>query len=76
MLRWIAPAAVRRNRIEPGLRVSPQEAGGIFYPSLRNHSANGVVGDALEADAAQGSRYLDCWIQMLVRYYREQIELE
>ena len=75
MLRWIAPAAVRRNRIEPGLRVSTHGADDIFYPSLRNYSANGVVGDALEADAARGSRYLDCWIQMLVRYYREQIEL-
>ena len=74
ILRLIGPAAVRGERIEPGLRVPTRGAQKVFYPSLRRNAPSGVVGDARDADAQRGRRYLECWVERMVRAYRAQAE--
>ncbi|MFP8873646.1 MAG: creatininase family protein [Myxococcota bacterium] len=74
ILRLIAPAAVREEEIEPGLRIPTRGAEKVFYPSLRKNAPSGVVGDARGADAERGRRYLECWVEKMVRAYRAQVE--
>lgn len=70
ILRWIAPGAVRRDHVKPGLAVGAHDAQRIFYPSLRPHAPSGVVGDARDAEAERGRRYLECWVDRLVATYQ------
>jgi creatinine amidohydrolase/Fe(II)-dependent formamide hydrolase-like protein len=42
--------------------VDPQA---LFYPDLRRHAPDGVVGDPRGASAVRGARYLDVWTDVL-----------
>jgi len=66
----LRPASVRRGRLAPGLRVAEGDAQELFYPSLRAHAPNGVVGDPRGADAARAEPYLEAWADALAAAYR------
>jgi creatinine amidohydrolase len=68
----LRPEAVRRDHLAPGLRDTGGDAQAIFYPSLRAHSASGVVGDPRRADAARAERYLGAWVDALVDWYQRE----
>jgi creatinine amidohydrolase len=66
----LRPASVRRGQLAPGLRVAEGDAQELFYPSLRAHAPNGVVGDPRGADAARAEPYLEAWADALAAAYR------
>lgn len=68
----LCPEAVRRDRIEAGLRGVGADAQAIFYPDLRRHAANGVVGDPRSAAATRAAVYLEAWVDLLVAHYRRE----
>lgn len=65
----LRPGSVRRGALHPGRLVSPGEAQGLFYPSLRPNAETGVLGDPSAASASRGDRYLDAWVELLVAGY-------
>ncbi len=66
----LRPGSVHREGLTPGRLVSPGEAQGLFYPSLRPHAESGVLGDPSRASASRGDRYLDAWVELLEVGYR------
>jgi creatinine amidohydrolase len=69
MLLALAPGDVRTARAEPGPDDLPADPRALFYPDLRRHAPNGVVGDPRGADAARAAAYLDAWASALVAEY-------
>jgi len=69
----LAPGAVAMERATAGLVVGEADVQPIFYPSLRDNSPSGVVGDPRSADAARGDAYLEAWTVELVDFYRARI---
>jgi creatinine amidohydrolase len=72
ILLGLAPAAVRKDRLEAGhvaVTGSPQA---LFYPSLRANAPNGVVGDPTDASGARAEGYLAAWTALLVEAYRAE----
>ncbi|HKK49947.1 MAG TPA: creatininase family protein [Myxococcota bacterium] len=67
----LRPGSVRRPSLAPGLRTTAEEAQALFYPSLRDRSASGVLGDPTRASARRGQRYLEAWVALLERAYRD-----
>ena len=63
------PAAVRTDRLAPGWTEPVEDAQALFYPSLRDRSPSGVVGDPRGADAARGEVYLAAWVERLAAAY-------
>jgi creatinine amidohydrolase/Fe(II)-dependent formamide hydrolase-like protein len=41
------------------------DAQSLFYPDLRRHAPDGVVGDPRGATALRGARYLAAWVDVL-----------
>lgn len=70
ILLGLHPEAVRRDALAPGLVVVGADPQAIFYPSVRAHSASGVVGDPRPASAVRAERYLAAWVDVLVDWYR------
>jgi creatinine amidohydrolase len=70
ILLGLRPEAVRRDALAPGLVDAGADPQAVFYPSLRTHSASGVVGDPRPASAARAERYLAAWVDVLVDRYR------
>ena len=66
----LRPQAVRRSQLVEGLVEGVEDAQRLFYPSLRENAANGVVGDPRGASAERGVAYLDVWVEALVECYR------
>jgi len=66
----LRPGSVRRRELAQGRIASPQDAQGLFYPSLRPNAPLGVVGDPSHASAERGRRYLDAWLDVLEGAYR------
>jgi creatinine amidohydrolase len=74
ILRAFAPEFVRLDRAEPGLLVSDGTGPSLFYPSLRDHAPDGVVGDPTRADASRAEAYLEAWVEELVRFHRSRVD--
>src|SRR2546422_6706516 len=68
----LRPAEVRTATLAPGLLATASDAQALFYPSLREQSPSGIVGDPRSADAARGARYLEAWVDVLVDAYRRE----
>ena len=66
----LRPEAVRYSQLAEGLVEGVTDAQRLFYPSLRENAANGVVGDPRGARAERGRVYLQSWIEALVECYR------
>ncbi len=68
----LRPGAVRWSQLDRavGVLAPLSDAQSLFYPSLRNNSPSGVVGDPRGARAARGARYLEVWSEALVECYR------
>lgn len=69
ILSALAPGALRREHAEVGFMEPVPDARALFYPSLRDHAANGVVGDPRGATAEHAGPYLEAWIDLLVEHY-------
>ncbi len=67
----IRPGANRRQRLEGGLIASEFAGKELFYPSLREHAVNGVVGDPRSASRERGERYLALWSELLLSAFAE-----
>jgi creatinine amidohydrolase/Fe(II)-dependent formamide hydrolase-like protein len=65
----LAPGALRRSAIAPGLLDTPADAQSIFYPDLRAHAPSGTVGDPRAASPDRAALYLDAWVDALVAAY-------
>ena len=74
ILRAFAPESVRVERAEPGLLVGDEAGQSLFYPSLRDHAPEGVVGDPTRADPIRAEAYLEEWVAELVRFYRSRVD--
>ncbi len=59
LLRW--------DQVRAGLMSVPEDPQTLFYPSLRNHALEGVVGDPTLAAANRAERYLSAWVDFLVK---------
>ena len=66
----LRPGAVRHSQLAEGVVEGVTDAQRLFYPSLRENAANGVVGDPRGARAERGRVYLESWIEALVECYR------
>jgi creatinine amidohydrolase len=62
---------IRWQELREGLTAVPADPQTLFYPSLRNHAAEGVVGDPRAAAAERAERYLSAWVDFLIEAYRE-----
>lgn len=72
ILAALHPEGVRSSQIAAGLRADESDAQHLFYPSLRDNSPSGVVGDPRRASAVRGDAYLEVWADELLRFYRDQ----
>jgi len=70
----LRPDLLRREDIRPGIAVSSEASQELFYPSLRNHAPEGVVGDPQLAEAGRGERYLSAWVDVLVAAFKQTTE--
>ena len=66
----LGPSQGADSPVRPGRVVTPGEAQGLFYPSLRPNAPEGVLGDPSSALAVRGERYLDAWVDLLEQGYR------
>jgi creatinine amidohydrolase len=62
----IHPELVRSDAFAAGCKAATDVAQEIFYPDLRRHAPDGVVGDPRGAAALRGVRYLAAWVDALV----------
>ncbi len=67
----IRPGSVRRDRLARGRMGLASDGDSLFYPSLRDHSESGVVGDPRAASRERAARYLSTWTGVLVRTLEE-----
>ena len=65
ILSALRPGSVRLRALAEGL-VEPEVASGdLFYPDLRRHAPNGVVGDPRGARRTRAEAYLVAWVEVL-----------
>jgi creatinine amidohydrolase len=62
----LRPDAVRWNELREGASGDVPDPQTLFYPSLRAHAEDGVVGDPRRAAADRAERYLGAWVDHLV----------
>jgi len=67
----LRPDLIRWSRLTPGMVTLPDDPQTLFYPSLRKHAANGVVGDPRAAAAERAEHYLSAWVNFLIAAYEE-----
>jgi creatinine amidohydrolase len=67
----LRPDLIRWSHLNRGLVKLPGDPQTLFYPSLRKHAANGVVGDPRAAAAERAERYLSAWVEFLIAAYEE-----
>jgi creatinine amidohydrolase len=70
----LRPDIVRWEQIRAGTTSIPENVQDIFYPNLRTHASEGVVGDPRAALAERADRYLDAWVDVLVAEFRRTVE--
>jgi creatinine amidohydrolase len=66
----LRPESVRVAAIAPGHTAAVADPQALFYPSLRDHAPNGIVGDPRGASATRADAYLDAWVDLLEAAYR------
>jgi len=69
LLRALAPQHVRRDALAAGLLHADADAQALFYPDLRAHAPDGVVGDPRAASPKRAAPYLDAWTELLDAAY-------
>jgi creatinine amidohydrolase len=62
----LAPSSVRWSELHPGADGEVPDPQRLFYPSLRPHAPEGVLGDPSLASGERGERYLSAWLDLLV----------
>lgn len=67
----LRPDLIRWSRMSAGLLELPGDPQTLFYPSLRKHAPDGVVGDPRLASAGRAERYLEAWVDFLISAYEE-----
>jgi len=70
----LRPGSIRRSALAAGRRTSPDEAQGLFHPSLREQVESGVLGDPRQASAGRAGAYLEAWVDLLEAAYRNAFE--
>jgi len=65
ILRALRPALVRVETLEAGRLHPGTDAQHLFYPSLRDATPSGTLGDPRGASAQRAERYLDNWAELL-----------
>ena len=61
----IAPGHVRHRSLNPGLTETDLDSHALFYPDLRRHAPDGVVGDPTGARRSRAEAYLSAWVDVL-----------
>jgi creatinine amidohydrolase len=67
----LRPSAVRTGALAAGYVDATADAQSLFYPSVRNTTPSGTIGDPRGATSARGERYLEAWVELLVAAYRD-----
>jgi len=70
LIAGLRPEALRHAALRAGLVRIRGDAQRIFYPDLRAHAVEGVVGDPRGALPTRAASYLDAWVDALLRQYR------
>ncbi|MDB5215274.1 MAG: Creatininase family protein [Myxococcaceae bacterium] len=70
----LRPDAIRWNELRKGISGDVPEPQTLFYPSLRDHAPEGVVGDPSQASADRGEIYLQAWTTFIVDAYRARVD--
>ena len=65
ILAAVRPGSVRTGALAPGLVEPGVGSGELFYPSLRRHARDGVVGDPRPARRGRAEAYLAAWTEVL-----------
>lgn len=65
ILSALRPGTVRLHALAEGLVVPETSSGDLFYPDLRRHAPNGVVGDPRAAQRTRAEAYLTAWADVL-----------
>lgn len=68
LVAWLRPGSVRRERLAAGPSPRPHDED-LFYPSLRPHAPQGVLGDPTRAARRRGFAYLAAWVDALEDAY-------
>jgi len=68
----IRPGSVQRGALAPGFMADAPSGSALFYPSLRTHAPEGVVGDPRGASRERAEAYLDAWVEVLLRAFTTQ----
>lgn len=71
----LRPDHLRWSELRPGISGDVPEPQHLFYPSLRDHAPEGVVGDPSHVSAERGERYLQAWTTFIVEAYRAETAL-
>src|SRR5262249_21744476 len=71
----LRPDWIRWQHTGPGIAASSAGSQELFYPSLRHHAPNGVVGDPRVAASERAERYLTAWVDVLVAAYQRTLEV-
>src|SRR5262249_34476525 len=71
----LRPNWIRSQQMGPGFTPSSAGSEELFYPSLRRHAPNGVVGDPRIAAPERAERYLSAWVDLLVAAYERTVEM-
>ncbi len=74
ILAALRPSSVLAGEARPGLAFDGSDAQALFYPSLRPHAPDGVVGDPTAASPERAEAYLRVWTDLLVESYRRRNE--
>lgn len=69
----LRPDALRWDELRGGISGDVPEPQRLFYPSLRDHAPEGVVGDPSQASAERGEGYLQSWASVIVDAYRAEV---
>ena len=70
----LRPDLVRWSELRLGKDGDVPEPQRLFYPSLRPHAPEGVLGDPRAASAERAERYLAAWTALLVETYLADAE--
>ena len=69
----LRPDWIRWQQTGPGIITLPAGSQDLFYPSLRDHAPNGVIGDPRVAASERAERYLTAWVDVLVAAYQRTL---
>ena len=73
IIEGLRPDLLRRAELRAGVITRSEDIQTLFYPSLRKHAPEGVIGDPRPAAAERAERYLAAWVDFLVAEYQRAI---